>query len=141
MKSIILATMALFAINNNAQATQPEFEKVSEAIYAFASAADNNNVTELKSVLDDNFRVVMNQLMGSDKVVVLNKETYLQMVSSGKLGGDKREVKINGIDINGNNAVANVVLKGSKFTINSYLLLVKDATGKWLIVNDLPSIG
>lgn len=137
---MILTMLTMTLITTTGIAGNSEKDEVITTITHFATAADNSDVSALSEVLDENFRVVMNQLMGSDKVVVVNRETYLQMISSGKLGGDKREVKINNIDINGKNAVANVIFKGSKFTINSYLLLVKDATGKWLVVNDLPSV-
>lgn len=137
---MVLTVLAMTLLTITGIANGSEKENVKKAVTDFANAADNSDVVALDEILDDNFRLVMNRLMGSEQVSVITKDVYLDMIKEGKLGGVKRTRQIHHVDITENNAVAKVSLLNDKMIINSYLLLVKDKNGKWKIVNDLPSV-
>lgn len=139
MKQLIL-TLTLLMTMAQAQAKNDDKAKVVETVESFAKAAEHQSTSEMNLLLDDNFRVVMNQLFGSDKVTVMDKTTYLNMLGEKKLGGDKAVVKTESINVNGNNAVVNTVFKSDKMSMRLYLLLAKDVSGIWKIVSDLPTI-
>jgi ketosteroid isomerase-like protein len=120
--------------------TVDEKKKVEEAIITFGKSADAQDVKALDLVLDKNFRVLMNQMFGNTETVAMYKEMYLDKIGKKEFGGEKREVKIEQVIINGKNASAIVTFKGSKMTFVSLLQLSQDANGKWKIVNDAPTV-
>lgn len=115
-------------------------KKVESAIANFAKAADDQNTKALNYVLDKNFRLIMNQMFGSTETVVMSREAYLDKIEKKEFGGEKRELKIEAILINGKNASAKVLFKGSKMTFVSLLQLAQDAEGNWKLVNDMPTL-
>lgn len=120
--------------------TDPEVLAISDVILAFAKAGDGHDIATLERCLDSNYAVVMNRLFGSSDISIMYREVYLEKIRSKEFGGDKREVSIENVTINGNNASAKVIMKGSKMTFVSILVLVKNANGTWQIIYDLPSI-
>ncbi len=139
MKQLIL-TLTLLMTMTHVKAANDDKTLVAHTVESFARAAENQSTSEMDLLLDDNFRVVMNQLFGSDKVTVMDKATYLNMLGEKKLGGDKAVVNTESINVNGNNAVVNTVFKSDKMSMRLYLLLAKDVSGTWKIVSDLPTI-
>lgn len=115
-------------------------KEVEEAIITFGKSADAQDVKALDLVLDKNFRVLMNQMFGSTETMAMSKETYLDKIGKKEFGGEKRDVKIEQVIVNGKNASAKVTFKGSKMTFVSLLQLSQDASGKWKIVNDAPTV-
>ncbi len=138
MKVLLLMSIAFLAgVLGYSQTTDEE--QIKETITQFASAADKQDVQELEEVLDGNYRVVMNQLMGSDGVIIVDKEMYLNKIRTKEWGGDKRKVDIGQITLNGKSATAKVTFKG-KMTFVSLMLLVQDANGTWKMIGDIPTI-
>lgn len=121
---------------------QPKSEDkaIHDAIVTFANAGDHQDFGAMDSILDKDFRVVMNQLFGNTGSVILDRSTYLTKLKAKELGGDKRMVTIENVVITRKNAMAQVTLKGSKFTIVTLLQLIQDHSGNWKIVSDLPSV-
>ena len=146
MKTIGIIALSVFLINcsvskNKRQMeTNPEKKKITLLIKNFSKAGDDNSVEELDKLLDNNYRVVMNRLFGSNKVSVLSKEQYLNKIETKVFGGDKRTIEFEDIILNGSTAVAKVVFKGEKATFNSLMTLVQDETGRWKLVSDMPTI-
>jgi hypothetical protein len=132
----VFGTMA-FSI---AQAQETGVEEVKKTVMQFATAADYQDPIILEEVLDTHFRVVMNRLFGSEGVTIMPREVYLAKIKNKEFGGDKREVTISNVTINGNTANALVSFKGSKMTFVSTLLLVLTKEGKWKLVADLPNV-
>jgi hypothetical protein len=114
--------------------------KITTVIKQFSSAGDNSKDKLLATYLDENYRVVMNRLFGSDKVSILSKEVYLSKIESKEFGGTAREVKIMDILINGNTACVKVIFKGEKVTFNSLIILLKNKEGEWKLVSDIPTV-
>lgn len=122
------------------QAQDSAEKEIKQTVKSFAKAADDSDADKLSTYLDANYRLVMNQLMGSDKVVILDRETYLGKIRAKEFGGDKRELTFKEIIVNGKSASVLVELKGSKMTFISILTLVQDKDGNWKLVSDVPMI-
>jgi ketosteroid isomerase-like protein len=133
-----LTTILVLMMTSTMTKAQTDKVSIEQVINQFAKAGDQRDVAQLKNLLHDDFRLVMNRLFGSEKVDLLGKSAYLKMMEEGKLGGDSRTVKILSIDITQNNAAAKVALKGKALTFESYYHLAKNATGQWQLINDLP---
>ncbi|MFM9837885.1 MAG: nuclear transport factor 2 family protein [Cyclobacteriaceae bacterium] len=133
-----LATLILIMITSATTIAQTDKILIEQTVNQFAQAGDQRDVAQLKNLLHDDFRIAMNRLFGSEKVDFLTKPAYIKMMEDGKLGGDSRTVKILSVDITENNAAVKVSLKGKALTFQSYYHLVKNVTGQWQLINDLP---
>ena len=140
MKKIILMSfIALFtATKISAQST--EEKKIKNTIINSTKAGDQSDSEKLALFLDDNFRIIMNQLFGSDKVSIIPKSAYLEKIKNKEFGGDDRKVSIKSIIINGNTASAKVIFKGTKMSFNSIITLVKDKNNNWKLISELPVV-
>jgi CRISPR/Cas system CSM-associated protein Csm3 (group 7 of RAMP superfamily) len=136
---MMIGLMSLMA-SFSAQASTSDFDAIEQTIRLFAKAGDENNADELAKYLDANYRIVMNQLFGSTEVTVMTREVYLEKIRTKEFGGDKREVTIEDITLNGKTANAKVMLKGTKMTFVSMMSLVKDSQGVWKLISDTPVI-
>lgn len=138
-KAILLSTIALFmTLTNNAQ--NKDKSAIKKTILAFSQAGDNNDADKLAACLDDNYRVVMNRLFGSDKVSILTKEVYLEKIRSKAFGGDNRKVNIESIELTNSTAMAKVSLVGSKATFISLFTLIKNENNEWKLISDVPIV-
>jgi hypothetical protein len=133
-----LAALAIMVIMSVPALAQTDKASIEQVVNQFAKAGDQRDVTQLKTLLHDEFRVAMNRLFGGETVVLLTKAAYIKMMEDGKLGGDDRTVQILSVDITQNNAAVKVALKGKALTFQSYYHLVKNVAGQWQIINDLP---
>lgn len=138
-KFMLTSTITMFSFFLAFAGTADE-KAIRNVIENFAKAGDNNDTSALDRCLDENYRVVMNQLFGSDAVAVIPRSVYLQKIASKEWGGDRREAIIEKISVNGNTAVARVNFKGQKMTFRSLIMLVKDAKGQWKLISDTPVI-
>ena len=135
---LIISMLSVFSVS--AFAFGDGEKAINKVIQEFSKAGDDRNTESLKQLTSENYRIVMNQLFGSTEIAVMDKKTYLDMIDQGKFGGDKRTVKFHSVTINGNNAVADVTLKGEAMTMRSMLNLSRNAAGKWILVSDTPTI-
>lgn len=117
---------------------QKEKEDVKNTITRFVEAADAQNAEELAEVLDEKFRLILNQLLGSSEVTAMDRQTYLQLMKDKKLGGDKRSIEFVSLEVMNQNASVRVKLKGSVLAFESFIQLIKTPEGKWKLINDLP---
>lgn len=146
MKKIGIAMLAILMVSCNMSRRQnqekmnKENKKIIEVIQGFSLAGDKNDAQILSTYLDDNYRIVMNRLFGSKSVTSMSKTDYLKKIDSKVFGGDTRKVSFSHIIINGTTAFAQVIFKGKKATFNSLMILVKNETGDWKLVSDVPVI-
>lgn len=117
-----------------------DVKDVTEVIKAFSKAGDENDSKKLATYLDNNYRIVMNRLFGSESVSIMDKSTYLEKIESKEYGGDKRELTIENIVINGITASAKVTFNGEKLTFVSIIVLIKNKEGKWKLISDIPIV-
>jgi len=137
-KTMILMFVSLIGLAAFSQSA--EKKAIEKVITEFAKAADQNNVEQLASFLDENYRIVMNQLFGSDALAITSRTDYLAKIESKEWGGDNRILTFHEITINGQTASAHVTLRGEKATFVSIFMLVKNAEGNWKLVSDMPTI-
>lgn len=115
-----------------------EVNAIREVVDIYAKAGDMQDVTKLEKVLHEGFRVVWND-PAKKTVSLISKSDYMQLLEAKKIGGDKRKVIIESIDISeGINASVRVTLDGEKGDFWNLLSLVK-VDGKWLVAQDLVS--
>jgi len=137
MKKVMLIILIAFASNTTVNAQNKAIQKV---ILKFVQAGDQNNVEILESCLDDNFRIVMNQLFGKTDVQLLPKTIYLSKIKSKEFGGDKRKVTFEKIVSNETSACVKVKITGTKMTMVSLITLIKNHKGLWKLISDIPII-
>ncbi len=130
----ILTSTTIMAQNKN------EETKITEAITNFVNAADQQDEKKLEDLLDSNFRLSLNQMFGNTGLMLIDKQTYLNKIKAKEFGGDKRQIKLEQVIIMNNNASVKATFTGAKMTVITLLQLVKTNTGKWRILNDLPTI-
>ena len=115
-------------------------EEISAAVKEFVKSADKQDVNSMDKIMHKEFRTVANRLFGAPEVSVINKSTYLAMMKEGKLGGDSRKVKIEEIEVIGNNAVVKATFTGKKLIFQTFVQLVKGSDGSWKVISDMPAI-
>lgn len=138
IQTILLSMGVLFGLTLCAEpAGNPEAE-VRSCIQAFVKAGDTYDAQAVDAVLNENYRVVMNRLFGSSDIMLIDKATYIEKISTKEWGGDKRKVEILAIAVNGPNATAKVSLVGAQTKVTSIFSLVQDAKGHWTLISDIP---
>lgn len=134
--AIICSMLSIIACS----AQENEMKNIKKVLIEFSKAGDANDAEKLATYLDDNYRVVMNRLFGSTEVSLMPKSVYLEKIKSKEYGGDKRDLTIENIVINGTTASAQVTFKGVKMTFISLIVLVQDSEGHWKLISDTPII-
>ena len=137
-KSILFCILCVFTASTSM--AQDDIKAIKKVIATFSKAGDQNDVVLLDKYLDQNYRVVMNRLFGSDEVSVLSKTTYLEKIKTKEFGDDQRKLTFDQIIVNGTTATAKVVFRGTKMTFTSLLTLLRDNAGEWKLVSDIPII-
>lgn len=137
--TVLIMLFGLLSLNSYAQ-DMKDLTSVKETVNRFVKAGDTHDVAALDKVLHDQYRVSMNQLFGSQELLVWDKATYLKMIKAKKIGGDPRTFEIVGVQLNGKNAIVNVIMESSKTRFNSFFMLVKNADGNWQLLSDFPTI-
>ncbi len=140
MKKVILISLLSMIGISQIQGQTADVKAIKKVIVDFAKAGDQNNTDKLDECLDDNYRVVMNQLFGSTEVAVVPKAVYMQKIKSKEWGGDSRTTTFESVTVNGKTAMVKVTFKGAKATFISLMTLVKDVKGNWKLVSDIPVI-
>jgi ketosteroid isomerase-like protein len=138
MKYLMTMVCLVMMTSLHAQTSKEDMKAIKETITAFAKAGDSNDTNSLDQYLDDNFRIVMNQLFGNKDVMLVDKAGYMAKIGSKEWGGDSRELEFENITVNNTSASAKVIMKGSKSTFSSLITLIKNSDGKWKLVSDVP---
>lgn len=130
-----------FAITvTSAPVSNSSKQQVEATIQNFVTGGDERNIAILEAVLHPDFRVTINRFMGNDGITVITRESYLSMITSGKIGGEKRSIKIISIDVQDHIAVAKVILMSATLKLTNNLQFIKDSKGNWLLINDMPLV-
>ena len=70
----------------------------------------------------------------------MTKDLYLNLISKGTIGGDKRKIEILETDIVEHNASVKAILTGNDHRFTTYLMLVENSDGEWKVINDMPYV-
>lgn len=138
MKILCFLFSLSFLFNSNFPPN--DIGKVSEIVHQYSKSADERNLTTMRELLHEDFRSIVNRAFGSEEIQLMDKTTYLDLMSKKIIGGDQRKVTILSIDFEEKNAVVKARLLGKKMIFNTFIQLVKEADGEWKIISDLPVI-
>lgn len=136
----LLVLMSITLEKTFAQSEKESKKAIEEQIRHFADAVDNRNAALLETVLNENFRAVANRFPTAEVTTVLNRETYITLLKAGKIGGEKRRVTIESIDISVYVASAKVIFESEKMKFTSYQTYILNADNVWQLVSDAPYI-
>lgn len=105
------------------------------AIAAFVSAGDQRDSAAMQNILHENFRLIA--FMGDATApVALDKTGYTAGLNAGKLGGTKRELTIESVDLMGNNGSCRLRLRSKEMQFETFMQWVFDGH-EWRLLNDL----
>jgi len=145
MKSLFLIMSVFFATNTGNTGLDDNSKKsntdaVVTAVEHFVENVDQRDIKGVDAVLHSNFRAIVNRLFGSEEVAIMDKSLYLDLLKQGKIGGDKREVIIESIHFEGNNALVKATFDGKELGFHTFIQLVQETSGDWKIISDMPNI-
>lgn len=118
----------------------PDQAAVEQTLSEFLTAGDLSSVDRLDAVLDPAYRITVNQFMGGEGVTVIDRSTYLQMISAGKLGGTPRSVELKSIEVVGNIAHVRAALTSDQLIFDSHYTFAQDKSGNWKLISDTPFV-
>jgi len=113
---------------------------ITAAVHEFAKSADDRNIKNMDAILHEDYRAIANQLFGGNEVQLTDKDSYLDLLKKEIIGGDKREVIILSVDLEGQNAVVKAKFTGKELIFTTFIQLVKNNKDKWKVISDLPVI-
>ncbi|MEO1480614.1 MAG: DUF4440 domain-containing protein [Myxococcota bacterium] len=131
--SLRLATMTavLLTMGISVEAGKSKPEAV---VKAFAKAADSRDLAALEAILHPDYRVAF-LVAGTESPSMMGRDDYLGLAKAGKIGGDRRTVKILAVERQGNLAFIRTRLVGEKATFESMQTTVKTAEG-WKLLGE-----
>lgn len=132
--AVALAGLAWFATTMVAAGP---VDPVAAAVHEFVRAGDTQNRTMLEGVLHPDLRIAVTT---PDKpgVQILDKQTYLELVSAKKIGGDTRKVDVRSKEVSGNRAIVHVSLVGKSARFDSMQTFVREGE-RWQLLYELTS--
>jgi ketosteroid isomerase-like protein len=139
-KILFIALLSVTVTVTHAQNKSKMNKQIIETLIRnYASAVDAQDVAAAEKFLDKDFRVVLNNYNNSGSSTILSREQYTGMMKTGKVGGNKRELRILFTDVHEAAAVVKVEMKGEKTIFTNYYSLI-NANGQWLIIHDIPQL-
>ncbi|BDA80402.1 hypothetical protein LPTSP3_g33320 [Leptospira kobayashii] len=111
-------------------------DDIKEKIKNFVRAGDEQNPAQLETILHPEYRITY-AFPGENKVSILTRESYLQMLREKKLGGRKRSLEIEDISIRGNVAMARAKLQSDVMRFSIFFSFINTGAG-WQLISDLP---
>lgn len=114
-------------------------EQIKTAIEAFVKAGDNHDTAVLGNVLHSGFQNIQDGFFDEGGIFVFSKEDYIELIRTGKFGGNPRSIDYHSIEQSGNIAIAQVRLESQYLIFHSLILCVCDK-GHWKIISNTPRI-
>ncbi|MFB9292730.1 nuclear transport factor 2 family protein [Persicitalea jodogahamensis] len=136
------AVLAVDSTVTLAQKMDNEMEtEIKQAVAIFDQATARRDIETLKSVLHPDYRVTANRFRGTPGTTLITRETYLEMMKDGKIGGTKYEEEFRQISVTGHTAMVDVMLREIGVpAMHKYLFLVQNEKDDWQIISDLPIV-
>ncbi len=135
----IVLMVLLSIVSVNAQEPMSnEKATIGALIGQYVQAGDDRNVDVFESILDSNFRIVVNGFRGQAGITIIDKSTYITLIESERIGGDTRTYTVEYIDVKENIATAKVVIEGTTVLFTSFYQFVKNEEGSWHLIGDMP---
>jgi|GEM_PF-3267475 len=110
--------------------------KIKSVVNTYVLGGDQQSVSQLESVMHDNYRVIINDL-NEGIIKELDKSTYLGFIEKKAFGGEERKIEIESISISNEvNSIVVLKMTSNKAIFHSQFSLVK-VDSKWWIIQDL----
>ncbi len=113
-------------------------DKIRAAVQAFLKGGDKRNTQVLNQVLHTAFRSMVNRFAGRTCLSIIPKETYVELIEQGIIGGIPRIITSMYIELAGHVAAAKVRMQSDKLAFTSFYSLILNENEEWQLISDLP---
>ncbi len=107
-----------------------------DVLSSYAEATEKRDISLADNILHDKFRVLV---IASGVLTEIDKVAYLSALEAKKIGGQRRVLNVQSIDIFGSVAQVRLVLSSDKMDFIDRLHIQK-SDNSWKIVNNLTEI-
>ncbi|HEY5751075.1 MAG TPA: nuclear transport factor 2 family protein [Chryseolinea sp.] len=108
-------------------------------VEGYVSALAQRSTETIDSLLHPEFKVIVNKSVVPHMSTFLSKANYLDMIRSGKAGGDNYQIEDLSIHVMGPTAMAQYTLHGRKTIMHVFLQLIQEGED-WKIVSNMPYV-
>lgn len=108
------------------------------ATHAFVEAIGLQDVSALSKLLHPDFRVVANGFPSPGALTLIDRENYLQLMSSKRLGGEQYALQVEQLSLHDTSGIVQATLHGSKSVMKIFLSFLQNSSGAWQIIANLP---
>lgn len=112
---------------------------ISTLVESYVSALSHRSIEAIDSLLHPEFKVIANKSIAAHTSAFLSKANYLDMIRSGKAGGDDYTIENLSIHVMGPTAMAQYTLHGRQTIMHVFLQLIQEG-GDWKIVSNMPYV-
>jgi hypothetical protein len=118
---------------------QTELTAIEMMIGAYIRAIDTHDITTVDQHLHPDFRAMAGNAAKPGECQIISRADYIALLSAGKIGGEKREITIQFVHINGATAMAFVGIENEQKLFLTYYNLIRNH-GSWLVISDMPTL-
>jgi hypothetical protein len=119
--------------------SQAELSNIEMMIGRYVKAIDTNNIESVEQHLHSDFRAMVGADTAPGECKIISRASYLNLLATGKIGGEQREVAVQFVHINGANAIAFVRIENEQRLFLTYYNLIKKQ-GEWQLISDMPKL-
>ena len=112
---------------------------ISTLVESYVSALAQRSTEAIDSLLHPEFKVIANKSIALHTSTFLSKTNYLDMIRSGKAGGDDYRIEDLSIHVIGPTAMAQYTLHGRQTIMHVFLQLIQEDED-WKIVSNMPYV-
>lgn len=105
----------------------------------YVTALAQRSTQAIDSLLHPEFKVIANKSIAAHTSTFLSKTNYLDMIRSGKAGGDVYTIEDLSIQVMGPTAMAQYTLHGRQTTMHVFLQFIQEDED-WKIVSNMPYV-
>jgi hypothetical protein len=112
---------------------------ISTLVENYVSALAQRSIETIDSLLHPEFKVIVNKSVPHQLSAFLSKTNYLDMIRSGKAGGDDYQIEDLSLHVMGPTAMAQYTLHGRQTIMHVFLQLIQEGED-WKIVSNMPYV-
>lgn len=112
---------------------------ISTLVESYVSALAQRSTETIDALLHPEFKVIVNKSVVPPMSAFLSKANYLDMIRSGKAGGDDYTIENLSLHVMGPTAMAQYTLHGRQTIMHVFLQLIQEGDD-WKIVSNMPYV-
>lgn len=112
---------------------------INALIESYVSALAQRSIETIDSLLHPEFKVIVNKSVPHQLSTFLSKTSYLDLIRSGKAGGDDYKIEDLSIHVMGPTAMAQYTLHGRQTIMHVFLQFIQEDED-WKIVSNMPYV-